>query len=81
MSPALYFGLKEERNDINHNPYKNDVFSLWLCIIYAATLNFDLLYQIRKALNNNQMNNILKKQLKKILTRFYRNFIAYDGYR
>ena len=44
MSPALYSGLKDERSDINHNPYKSDVFSLGLCFLYAATLNFDLLY-------------------------------------
>ena len=28
-------------------------------------VNFDLLYQIRNASTNNQMNNILKQQLKK----------------
>ena len=65
MSPALYSGLKDERSDINHNPYKSDVFSLGLCFLYAATLNFDLLYQIRNASTNHQMNNILKQQLKK----------------
>ena len=77
MSPALYSGLKEERNDINHNPYKSDVFSLGLCFIYAATLNFDLLYQIRKASNNNQMNNILKQQLKKKYTQDFIEILSH----
>ena len=65
MSPALYAGLKNERNDVNHDPYKSDVFSLGFCFIYAAALNFKLLYQLRDVYNNKQMNQILKQQLKK----------------
>ena len=65
MSPALYWGLKNEKQDIVHNPYKSDVFSLGFCFLYAATLKFDLLYQIRNACNSNQMNQILNQQLKK----------------
>ena len=65
MSPALYSGLKNESNDVNHDPYKSDVFSLGFCFIYAAALNFQLLYQLRDVYNSNQMNQILKQQLKK----------------
>ena len=65
MSPALYSGLKNESNDVNHDPYKSDVFSLGFCFIYAAALNFKLLYQLRDVYNSNQMNQILKQQLKK----------------
>ena len=65
MSPALYSGLKNEKHDIAHNPYKSDVFSLGFCFLYAATLKFDLLYQVRNTCNTNQMNQILNQQLKK----------------
>ena len=65
MSPALYSGLKNERDDVKHDPYKSDVFSLGFCLIYAAALNLKLLYQLRDVYNMEQMNNILNQQLKK----------------
>ncbi len=65
MSPALYSGLLNEMHDVNHDPYKSDVFSLGLCFLYASTLNFQILYQVRNISNNNQMKNILKQQFKK----------------
>ena len=46
MSPALYNGLKNEKNDVSHNPFKSDVFSLGFCFLYAAGLNYNLLYQV-----------------------------------
>ena len=65
MSPALYSGLKNERNDVNHDPYKSDVFSLGFCFLYAASLNLDLLYQVRDIFNSKRMNDILQQQFKK----------------
>ena len=65
MSPALYSGLKNDRNDVNHDPYKSDVFSLGFCFLYAATLNFNILYQVREIYNSNRMNDILHQQLNK----------------
>jgi hypothetical protein len=65
MSPALYSGLKNDRNDVNHDPYKSDVFSLGFCFFYAATLNFNILYQVREIYNSNRMNDILHQQLNK----------------
>ena len=82
MSPALYSGLKNEENDVNHDPYKSDVFSLGFCLIYAAALNFKLLYQLRDVYDSEQMNNILNQQLKKKIFRyFYKYFVSYDGNR
>ena len=63
MSPVLYSGLKHEKNDVNHDPYKSDVFSLGFCFLYAATLNFDLLYKVRDIYNSNMMNKILEENL------------------
>ena len=64
MSPALYNGLKNEENDVSHNPYKSDVFSLGFCFLYAAAMNFNLLYQIRDFLDNKNIDKILHKCLK-----------------
>ncbi len=64
MSPVLYSGLKHEKNDVNHDPYKSDIFSLGFCFLYAATLNFDLLYKVRDIYNSNMMNKILEQNLK-----------------
>ena len=65
MSPALYDGLKHELNDVSHNPFKSDVFSLGYCFIYAAALNFNLLYQVRDIVDNKNINMILHKVLGK----------------
>ena len=65
MSPALYSGLKNNRDDVNHDPYKSDVFSLGLCFFYASTLNFELLYQLREIFNSKNMNGVIKQQLNK----------------
>ena len=66
MSPALYDGLKHELNDVAHNPFKSDVFSLGFCFIYAAALNFNLLYQVRDIIDSKSINIILHKYLSKI---------------
>jgi hypothetical protein len=65
MSPALYNGLKHEMNDVSHNPFKSDVFSLGFCFLYAAALNFNLLYEIRDVNDSKIINIILHKYLKK----------------
>ena len=73
MSPALYDGLKHELNDVSHNPFKSDVFSLGFCFIYAAALNFNLLYEVRNILDNKNINDILHKFLSKY---YSENFIV-----
>lgn len=65
MSPALYDGLKHERNDVSHNPFKSDVFSLGFCFLYASALNFNLLYEVRDILDSRSINLILHKFLNK----------------
>ena len=65
MSPALYDGLKHEKDDVSHNPFKSDVFSLGFCLLYAAALNFNLLYEIRDVNDTKIINMILHKHLKK----------------
>ena len=76
MSPALYDGLKHELNDVSHNPFKSDVFSLGFCFLYASALNFNLLYQVRDILDNKNINNILHKFLDKCYSEKFIALIA-----
>ena len=69
MSPILYEGLKNDQTDVNHDSFKSDVFSLGFCFLYAAGLNFNLLYQVRDITNNNDLENIINSRL----TRLYSN--------
>ena len=69
LSPALLEGLKENKNNIIHNVYKSDVFSLGYCFLYAMSLDIDVLEKIRKEeLNNNKDNN--KNQNYEMLYKF-----------
>ena len=65
MSPALYEGLKQDKNDVSHNTFKSDVFSLGFCLLFAAGLNYNLLYKVRDITDNNiterEINNHLQK--------------------
>ena len=69
MSPALYEGLKKEKNDVSHDTFKSDVFSLGFCFLFAAGLNFNLLYQVRDITDN----NITEKAISNHLKRMYSN--------
>jgi hypothetical protein len=64
MSPALYNGLKDDLDDVTHDPYKSDVFSLGFCFIYAACLNFNIIYELRDVKEMNKIEKILHKHLK-----------------
>jgi len=65
MSPSLYNGLKENKDDIEHNPFKSDLFSLGFCFVYAATMDFNLLYDLRNINNDIDMKKKLNEYLKK----------------
>ena len=63
MSPALYNGLKISKDDVDHDPFKSDLFSLGFCLVYAATMNFNFLYELRN-INN---DDIIKKKIREHL--------------
>ena len=67
MSPILFYGLRSRKikKYIKHNPYKSDVFSLGLCLLFAATLCFESLYDIRELKNKKKKKIIIEKYLKK----------------
>jgi hypothetical protein len=64
MAPILFDGLKMNKDDIAHNTYKSDVFSLGYCLLYAANLNFNCLHEIRELTNTQVICNIVTKYLK-----------------
>ena len=65
MSPLLYSAIQIEKDAIEtkHNTYKSDVYSLGLCLFYAATLNFNLLSQIRDVLDMKILEKIIRKNV------------------
>ena len=63
MSPLLYTSFHEEKENVKHNPYKSDVFSLGYCLIYASSLNFNIIYEIRNVSSGTLLKRILTKHL------------------
>lgn len=63
MSPILYDALRRNVSDVRHNAFKSDVFSLGFCFIYAATLSFKVIYEIRDVKDMKKMRTILVKYL------------------
>ena len=61
MSPLLYNGLHDNKDDVRHNPFKSDVFSLGYCFIYAASLNLNIIYKIRDVTSIIMLKQILMK--------------------
>ena len=77
MSPKLYEGLKNNKNDINHDSYKSDVFSLGFCFLYAASLEVNLLYQVRDITDNNILNDIINTHLNKYYSEKFIKIIGF----
>ena len=74
MSPILFFALQKQFLQVKHNAYKSDVFSLGLCILLAATLNYNSICQIREETN---MENIQKAILYNLSGRYSNVLISF----
>ena len=77
MSPALYEGLKNEKDDVSHNPFKSDVFSLGFCFLFASALNYKLLYELRDIHDSRKMNMVLHRNLRKLYTEKYIGILSH----
>jgi hypothetical protein len=66
MSPILFFALRGRKvmKYIKHNPYKSDVFSFGLCCLFAATLCFESLYDVRELKSNVSLRVVVEKYLR-----------------
>lgn len=73
MSPILFQALRSKTKSvetetykyIKYNAYKSDVFSLGLCVLYAAVLSYSALYDIRELADMISVKMVLNKYLKR----------------
>ena len=72
LSPLLFNGLRNGQIDIKHNLFKSDVYSLGLCLLFAAVTNNKPLYEIRKFIDMKNVKIYLDKLLKR---KYSQNFI------
>ena len=73
MSPILFKALNSRQKIVVHNTYKSDVFSLGMCVLLAATLTYQSLYDIRELDNMENVKNILVKYL---IAKYSYNFVG-----
>ena len=73
MSPILFYGLRANLIQVKHNTYKSDVFSLGMCLLYAATMHFSGTDEIREMIDMKQIRITLEKYLKE---RYSNKFIS-----
>ena len=64
MSPILYNGLKMAKEDVIHDLYKSDVFSLGYSMLYAVSLTHDIINEIRDLEKMEDITKVLYKRMK-----------------
>ena len=72
MSPILFYGLHNNLIQVKHNTYKSDVFSLGMCLFYAASLTYGGVDSIRELSDMNEIKKIIFNYLGK---RYSQNLI------
>ena len=64
MSPLLYKVLKTNPlKGAVHNPFKSDVFSLGMCFLFACSLDFKPLYDLRNCESMETVTHIVNKSI------------------
>jgi serine/threonine protein kinase len=65
MSPILFHALRSKQylKYINHNTYKSDVYSFGYCILFAAALCYEVLYDVRELTNNYSTRVVIERYL------------------
>jgi serine/threonine protein kinase len=65
MSPILFKAYRTYPyiGNVQYNAFKNDVFSLGLTFLFASTLTFQSLYEIREVYDMEKIKNNVKKYL------------------
>lgn len=64
MSPILFNGAMANKEDITHDTFKSDVYSLGACFVYACCLDYDFLSKLRHTKNKTEMNTVLSIKFK-----------------
>ena len=77
MSPILFRALQMRNHSkyTEHNTFKSDVFSLGLCILLAATLTFNSIYEIRELNDTHSIKLTLGKYLNKKYSKKFNDFL------
>ena len=72
MSPILFQALQNRINSryTKHNTFKSDVFSFGLCFLFAASLTYNSLLNIREIFDSVQIQIILSKYLNRYSGKF-----------
>ena len=78
MSPILFYALRSRQiiKYVKHNPYKSDLFSFGLCCLFASTLCFESIYDVRELRNNTAIKYIIQKYLGKRYSKVVINIIC-----
>ena len=72
MSPIVFKGYHSGKQQIRHNTFKSDVYSLGVCFLLAASLSFDGPNIIREVYDMKNMKKVLNQQLQR---RYSQNLI------
>ena len=72
MSPIVFKGYQSGMQNIKHNSYKSDVYSLGICFFFAASLSTDGPNYIRNMDDNKKIKKVLDYNLK---TKYSANLI------
>jgi serine/threonine protein kinase len=72
MSPILFQALQNRVHSryTKHNTFKSDVFSFGLCFLFAASLTYNSLINIREIFDSIQIQMILNKYLNRYSGKF-----------
>ena len=76
MSPIVFKGYHSGKNQIRHNAFKSDVYSLGICFLFAASLSFDGPNIIREVYDNKVIDKVLNKYLSKKYSQNLINLIS-----
>ena len=66
MSPIVFQAYRAGKQNIRHNAYKSDVFSLGMCFFLASCLSYEPLNIIRVLYDMNAIKRVLNYNLSKI---------------
>ena len=67
MSPVLFHALRKKCGvgSVEHNTYKSDVYSFGYCALFAASLCYEALYDIRELMSMGNVRNVVERYIGK----------------
>ena len=67
MSPLLFHALRRKCGvgSVEHNAYKSDVYSFGYCALFAASLCYEALYDIRELVSMGNVRNVVERYIGK----------------